>query len=110
MDAIFQRRICFFYSGGTCNWGVEVRDAANYLVEHGVPDGGCFPDPHRPKDTPFNSLPGWENRAVKIQKWGWVKNDIESIRHALVEHGPLVICMLVRSDFVYYSGGIYSNN
>lgn len=100
----------FFYSGGTCNWGVDVRDAADYLVEYGVPDEGCFPDPHRPKDTPFQSLPGWENRTVKIQKWGWVENDIESIKHALVEHGPLIICMLVRSDFMHYSGGIYKNN
>jgi len=56
------RNASVFYSKGTYNWGVDLRDAANYLVEYGVPDEGCFPDPHRPKDPPFNSLPEWENR------------------------------------------------
>ena len=62
----------FFYSGGTNDWGVNVSDAANYLINSGVPDEGCFPDPHRPYDYPYESLPGWENRTVKIQEWGWV--------------------------------------
>jgi len=97
----------FFYSGGTNDWGVNVSDAANYLIDCGVPDEGCFPDPHRPYDYPYESLPGWENRTVKIQEWGWVENDVESIKHALVEHGPLVITMLTRTDFFYYRGGIY---
>ena len=98
----------FFYSGGTCDWGVDVKDAAEYLVEYGVPDEGCFPDPHRPYDTPFESLSGWKNRTVKITEWGWVPNEEIAIKQALIEHGPLVICMLVRPDFNYYSGGIYT--
>ncbi len=53
----------YFYAGGTYEAGyVNIVDAANYLIEYGVPDEGCFPDPHRPKDTPFNSLPEWVNR------------------------------------------------
>lgn len=98
----------FFYSGGTCNWGVNVQDAADYLVEYGVPDEGCFPDPQRPEDTPFESLPGWENRTVKIREWGWVENNVESIKRALIEHGPLIICIIVRQDFRYYRKGIYT--
>ena len=97
----------FFYPGGTCEWGIDVRDAADYLVEYGVPDEGCFPDPHRPHDTPFKSLEGWENRTVKITEWGWIPNEENAIKQALIEHGPLVICMLVRPDFSYYTGGIY---
>jgi len=98
----------FFYAGGTCDWGVELTDAANYLLEYGVPDEGCFPDPHRPEDGPFESLPGWENRTVKIQEWGWVDNDITSIKQALIDHGPLVVCILQRLDFLVYWGGIYT--
>ena len=98
----------FFYSGGTNDWGVNVTSAADYLIEYGVPDEGCFPDPHRAFDYPFESLQGWENRTVKIMEWGWVENDVDSIKHALVEHGPLVICMLTRTDFFYYRGGIYT--
>ncbi|MCD6512628.1 MAG: hypothetical protein J7K61_03405 [Thermoplasmata archaeon] len=98
----------YFYAGGTIKAGyVNIVDAANYLVEHGVPDEGCFPDPHRPYDFPFESLPGWEERAVKIKEWGWVKHDEESIKKALIEHGPLAVCMIFYRDFYYYHGGVY---
>jgi len=98
----------YFYAGGTIKAGyVNIIDAANYLIEHGVPDEGCFPDPHRPYDFPFESLPGWENRTVKIKEWGWVEHDQESIKKALIEHGPLAVCVHLYKDFYYYHGGIY---
>jgi hypothetical protein len=99
----------FFYPGGNIDWGVHVVDAANYLVEHGVPDEGCSPDPHRPFEFDYESLPGWENRTVKITEWGWVYNNRESIKRALIDHGPLVICAIIRTDFLYYKGGIYTH-
>jgi len=100
----------FFCSGGTCKWGVNVTHAADYLTNYGVPDEGCFPDPHRKTDMPCNyTLPGWENRTVKIKEWGWVENDEEEIKKALIEHGPLVICIHVWKDFMYYHGGIYEH-
>ncbi len=99
----------YFYAGGTYESGyVNLVDAANYLVTIGVPDEGCFPDPHRPFDYPFESLQGWENRTVKIQDWGWVDYDIESIKTALIEYGPLVVCIRFWQDFFYYYGGIYT--
>ena len=97
----------FFYSGGTTMWGVDLNDAAEYFKTHGVPDEGCFPDPHRPYNFPFESIAGWENRSVRITEWGWVDNDIDSIKHALITHGPLVICQLTRKDLDTYSGGVY---
>lgn len=98
----------YFYAGGTVAAGyVNIVDAANYLMEHGVPDEGCFPDPHRPFDTPFESLPGWENRTVKISEWGWVEHDEEAMKRALIEHGPLMVCMYFWRDFYYYRGGVY---
>ena len=98
----------YFYAGGTYEaGGVHLQDAADYLVEYGVPDEGCYPDPHRPYDYPFESLPGWENRTVKIQEWGWVEKDDEAIKQALIDHGPLVICISVYTNFMQYCGGIY---
>ena len=98
----------FFYSGGTCeSGGVLLGDTAEYLIDNGVPDEGCSPDPHRPYDYPFESLQGWVNRSVKIQEWGWVENNIEEIKHALIEHGPLIIHIIVRKDFNLYTRGIY---
>ena len=98
----------YFYAGGSVAAGyVNIIDAANYLKEYGVPDEGCNPDPHRPFDYPFESLPGWENRTVKISEWGWVNHDEESIKRALIDHGPLIICIFFWSDFYLYKGGVY---
>ena len=100
----------YFYAGGTIEQGyVNLVDAANYLMEYGVPDEGCFPDPHRAFDYPFESVPGWENRTVKIQDWGWVDHDIDAIKTALIDHGPLVICIYFWTDFYYYQGGVYEH-
>jgi len=98
----------YFYAGGSIRAGyVNIINAANYLMEYGVPDEGCFPDPHRPYDFPFESLPGWENRTVKIKEWGWVNHSQEAMKKALIEYGPLVVCMYFWRDFYYYHGGIY---
>jgi len=100
----------FFCSGGTCKWGVNVSHAADYLVKYGVPDEGCFPDPQRKTDADCNmTLPDWQNRTVKIKEWGWVENDMDSIKRALIEHGPLVICIFIWNDFMHYHGGIYKH-
>jgi hypothetical protein len=100
----------FFYAGGSYSEGyVSIIDAANYLKKYGVPDEGCNPDPHRPFDYQFESLQGWENRTVKITSWGWVDYDIESIKSALIEHGPLIICIHLWKDFNYYLGGVYKH-
>jgi len=99
----------YFYAGGTIADGtVDLRDAANYLMTYGVPDEGCFPDPHRPADFPYHSLDGWQNRTVKIRDWGWVPHDNDSIKQALIDHGPLVVCIHLNKDFLYYRHGVYT--
>jgi hypothetical protein len=98
----------FFYAGGSIQrGGVNLINAANYLINHGVPDEGCYPDPHRDFDYPFESLPGWENRTVKITEWGWVDHNLTCIKQALIQHGPLIICISVWEDFIWYLGGVY---
>jgi len=98
----------YFYAGGTYEAGyVNLIDAANYLVDVGVPDEGVYPDPHRPYDYPCISLDGWENRTVKINEWGWVDNTEEEIKKALIKHGPLVFCAIFWKDFHSYEGGVY---
>ncbi len=97
----------FFNSGGTCDWGVDIQESVEYLIYQGIPDEGCYPDPHRPYDHHYESVTGWENRSIKIKEWGWVEKEEESIKQALIEYGPLVICQMTRKDLDYYKSGIY---
>jgi hypothetical protein len=98
----------YFYANGTYERGyVNIVDAATYLQTIGVPDEGCYPDPHRPFDYPFESLPDWHNRTVKISDWGWVEKSPDSIKNAIIEYGPLAACFYLYKDFIYYTGGIY---
>jgi len=98
----------YFYAGGTYQDGrVNLIDAADYLVDFGVPDEGCYPDPHRAYDYPFTSLEGWENRTVKINEWGWVNNTIEDIKESLIKYGPLIFCAYFWNDFYAYREGVY---
>jgi C1A family cysteine protease len=101
----------YFNAGGTIVQGyVDLTDAANYLMQYGVPDEGCFPDPHRAFDYPYYSLPGWENRTVKISEWGWVDHNITTMKHALIDHGPLIICIHFWRDFFFTPGKIYKHH
>ena len=98
----------YYYANGTYRRGyVNIMEAATYLQTIGVPDEGCFPDPHRPSDYPYESLPGWQDRTVRISEWGWVDKSPESIKSALIEYGPLAACFYLHKDFIYYKGGIY---
>jgi hypothetical protein len=102
----------YFNAGGTIEKGwVSLIDAANYLMQYGVPDEGCFPDPHRDFDYPYYSLPGWENRTVKISEWGWVDyTNITAMKRALIDHGPLIICIHFWADFFITPGKIYRHH
>lgn len=99
----------YFYAGGTYEaGGVLLGDAAEYLVTTGVPDEGCFPDPHRNFDYDFESLAGWEKRTVQITEWGWVDFEEKAMKQALIDYGPLIICVMQRPDFLSYRRGVYN--
>jgi len=100
----------YFYAGGTYqHGGVNVVDAAQYLIDYGVPDEGCYPDPHRAFDYPYESLEGWEQRTVKITNFGWIEEDQNKIKQALIDYGPLTICIHVYQDLMSYRGGVYKH-
>jgi len=101
----------YFNAGGTIAQGwVSLTSAAEYLMQYGVPDEGCFPDPHRAFDYPYWSLPGWQNRTVKITEWGWIDHNVTTMKHALIDHGPLIICIHFWADFFLTPGRVYKHH
>lgn len=100
----------FFCSGGTCRWGEYIENATNYLREYGVPDELCFPWSHSDEDFPCNSsCQNWQNRTVKISEWGYLPDDINSIKNALIDYGPVVAFINVYKDFRFYRKGVYEH-
>ena len=103
----------FFWSGGNVEWGSYPENDTNYLVEYGVPDEACWPYPHVDKAIMFpknTTCPNWQERTVKIKNWSYLPaGDINNIKEAIVNNGPVPTHLNVYEDFMYYSGGIYTH-
>jgi len=99
----------FFKNNGTCTNGVNISVCADYLKNYGVPDEGCFPYPEKYSNIPnYTNISEWEERSVKISHWGWVNNEIESIKESLITHGPVVALINYSLHFLNYKGDIYT--
>lgn len=98
----------FFCSGGNLDWGSFPENDTNYLQEYGVPDEACWPYPRTLNQYPLNTTcPDWQNRTVKIKSWGYLPEDIDVIKAAVINNGPVPTYMHVYKDFQRYKKGIY---
>jgi cathepsin B len=103
----------YFWAGGDRSWGSYPENDTNFLVEYGVPDEACwpYPDPDAPQVMlPKNTTaPNWQERTVKITNWSYLPKGVDSIKHALVNNGPVPTYLDVYEDFQRYSGGVYQH-
>jgi len=102
----------YFWSGGNRDWGSYPENDTNFLVKYGVPDEACWPYPgylEEPVVFPKNTTcPNWRNRTVQIKNWSYLPpNNINAIKEALVNNGPVPSHLNVYEDFGRYKGGIY---
>ncbi len=89
---------------GSCNGG---RLSANYLKKTGLPLESAYP--YTATDGSCSAAaPGWQAGAYKVGAWGSVRQDLNTIKTALVNYGPLPIAFMVYEDFMHYKSGIYS--
>jgi len=52
-----------------------------------------------------------DRSTYKVSNWGYVAStdpEVATLKAALVTYGPLVTTMMVYSDFMYYSSGVYA--
>jgi parallel beta-helix repeat protein len=98
----------YFFSGGNLDWGSFPENNTEFLKNYGVPDEACWPYPKEYKMYPLNTTSSdWNNRTVKINNWSYLPEDINSIKSALVNNGPVPTYFIVYDDFVYHKEGIY---
>jgi len=101
----------FFWSGGNLEWGAYIENALNFLTEYGVPDEDCWPYPKEKKDYPLNtSSKDWKDRTVKIKNWSYLPDEIDEIKKAVINNGPVVAYIDLYKDFLYYISGVYEHS
>jgi len=99
---------------GSCAWGGQPSIVFNYMQSTGIPDENCMP--YVSGDTGIdgscnNKCADWQQRAIKIQQWGEIRNSPEnyqSMKEQIV-NGGLGLTMTVYSDFSAYTGGVYKH-
>jgi len=98
----------YFFSGGNTDWGSFPENDTNFLKKYGIPDESCWPYPKDNFQYPLNTTShDWKNRTVKIANWSYLPEDINAIKSALVNNGPVPTYFQVFEDFVHYKDGIY---
>ena len=84
----------------------------NFIKIHGAIPESCFPyvsggSGYVPPCS--DKCPEWQDLVVEIEDWHSVSSDIESIKNALIQYGPLPTAMVVYEDFHSYPGGVYEH-
>jgi|GEM_PF-4836028 len=102
-----EAHLFFCGCGSCCDWGWNQSAAANYLQNYGVPDENCFPYVDYNVSC-GNSCDEWAERAVRVEGWNWVADNVDAIKGSLLI-APLSTTMLVYTDFFYYHQGVYEH-
>jgi len=93
----------FFCTGSSCDEGMYVSTALNYMKSDGVADENCFPYDGASSGNNLACDPcdDWQQRAYKLEDWGSVTG-ASNIKNYLVTYGPLVVTFAVYEDFDDY--------
>lgn len=91
--------------GRTCDSGWDVASALNAYQKSGIADEACFP--YTAGDQACSLCANSQSRLTKITDWHYVDTAAD-MKTWLSTRGPLVTCMAVYDDFMYYTGGVYS--
>jgi hypothetical protein len=87
--------------------GGNINDALEYLRTTGVPDEACYP--YTAAETACGlRCSDWASRVLRISTWDRSGDTTSAIKSRLVQ-GPVVMSMMVYSDFMAYTGGVYTH-
>ena len=92
--------------------GAYTSSTFDFLLDYGAIPETCFPyisgaSGYVPPCS--DKCSNWKDLVIPINNWGAVSADQESIKNALIEHGPLPTTMIVYDDFESYSSGVYEH-
>ena len=84
----------------------------NFIKNYGAIPESCFPyvSGASGNEPPCSDkCPNWQDPVIEIEDWHTVSADVESVKNALIQYGPLSTSMIVYDDFYSYPGGIYEH-
>jgi C1A family cysteine protease len=94
---------------GNCGGGYIDR-ASDFISDTGLPEESCYPYTATNGNC-RKACKDWRLNTDRIDSWFYVATTsptVDAIKNALYVYGPLVTTMDVYTDFIYYTGGIYS--
>jgi len=98
-----QGRMCEGASGG---WTVP--PALTAIQFPGVADAACYPYVAGDQNC-TNLCANWQQRVTNITGWHSLTS-VADMKAWLATRGPLVTCLTVYDDFMYYAGGVYQHS
>ncbi len=101
-------------SAGDCGGGYCKPVFTSYFMNPGITLESCFPYTATNNNC-GNKCSGWEDIVwkttsyvnVELNPYFNIQANVDAIKQALIEYGPVKVSMFVYSDFYSYSGGIY---
>ena len=89
--------------------GAQLNPIFEFIEKYGAIPESCFPYTSGGGSVPSCSkkCSDWQDLQYEIDDWGSVSANQDSIKNALIQHGPLPTGMNVYSNFPSYDGGIY---
>ncbi len=97
-----------------CNGGL-LANAASFLQESGTYLESCFyynPSTSDPSSTRCSrSCSDYKNKIkyYKIKDWRGVSQDVNELKAAVYQYGPVPVGMIACDDYQYYNGGVYKH-
>ncbi len=105
MDLSEQQILSCATPGTGCNGG-WMATVWSWIRDHGAVTEACMP--YQANDD----VPCTEDQCAKVaatKLWIDIPNDVDQIKTAIYEYGPVATCFYVYDDFYYYNGGCYEH-
>jgi C1A family cysteine protease len=92
---------------GSCGGGY-ISSASSFLYSDGSGKEGCYSYVAKNGNC-TNACSNWKIRPYRLagSSWAWVSTNVDSMKNAIANYGPIVTTLAVYRDFYYYTGGVY---
>lgn len=98
--------------GGNCTTGETMDWTLSQFMGSGTPDETCFPYVSGGLYIPpcTDRCADWASRTYYVDSYGrYDYPNTTTMKNEIVNYGPLVVWMMVYTDFYSYSGGVYQH-